>query len=94
MAYDTVKQLLEQNQTKPRLENGAVNRIETINIDDELEDEGAVEDDEADDDIEETRVNSFSGVKKMYQLIKLMGHLNQALLQMKMITIQYSETPS
>ena len=29
-----------------------MNRTETINIDDELEDEGAVEDDEADDDIE------------------------------------------
>ena len=42
-----------------------MNRIETINIDDELENEGAVEDDEADDDIEETRVNSLSaGVKK------------------------------
>ena len=37
-----------------------MNRTETINIDDELEDEGAVEDDEADDDIEETRVNSLS----------------------------------
>lgn len=66
LAYDTVKQLLEQESNKkPRLENGAVNRIETINIDDELENEGAVEDDEADDDIEETRVNSLSaGVKK------------------------------
>ena len=37
-----------------------MNRTETINIDDELENEGAVEDDEADDDIEETRVNSLS----------------------------------
>lgn len=60
LAYDTVKQLLEQESNKkPRLEN------KTINIDDELEDEGAVEDDEADDDIDETSVSALTaGVKK------------------------------
>ena len=94
MAYDTVKQLLEQESNKTKIENGAVNRIETINIDDELEDEGAVEDDEADDDIEKRGSILFQRGKENVSTHQANGTPESSLLQMKMITIQYSETPS